>query len=149
MTNIPDRPVEILLVENDEGDVYLTLQALMESHLRSYLNVVKDGIEAMAYLRREEPYWDATRPDVVLLDLNMPRKNGLETLAEIRQDNTLKDLPVILLTTSKAIEDKTKADQLGATRFVTKPVVWSDFIRMIKILEHFWVGFLRSKGSHN
>ncbi len=130
--------MNILLVEDDEGDVELTREALEDSKLVINLHVVRDGVEAMNYLHRKEPYIDAPLPDLILLDLNMPKKSGREVLAEIKQDETLKDIPVIILTTSQVGEDILRSYHLGANCYITKPVDFNQFVKVVKNVENFW-----------
>lgn len=131
-------PVEILMAEDDAADVELTREALDNCKLLINLNVVKDGVEAMAYLRQEEPYKKAKRPDVILLDLNMPRKNGREVLSEIKTDDNLKDIPVTILTTSSVDEDVIRSYHLGANCYVTKPIDLTQFIKVVQNINEFW-----------
>lgn len=133
------RPVDILLVEDDPGDVMLTREALKNGKAYDSLNVVKDGIEALAYLRREGEYADAIRPDLILLDLNMPRMDGRETLAAIKADDDLKGIPVIVLTTSAADQDVVKSYDLRASCFVTKPVDLAQFTEVVRAIKSFWL----------
>ncbi len=137
------RLVEILLVEDNPGDVRLTMEALRENKLRNRLSVVGDGVEAMAYLRRENQYADVPRPDLILLDLNLPKKDGREVLAEIKADEKLKRIPVVVLTTSKADEDIIKTYDLHANCFITKPVELEQFITVVKSIEHFWLAIVK------
>lgn len=130
--------MNILLVEDDEGDVELTREALEDSKLVINLHVLRDGVEAMNYLHRKEPYIDAPLPDLILLDLNMPKKSGREVLAEIKQDETLKDIPVIILTTSQVGEDILRSYHLGANCYITKPVDFNQFVKVVKNVENFW-----------
>lgn len=134
----PSDLIEILLVEDNPGDVRLTQEALREAKVHNQLNVVTDGVEAMAYLRRKGKYAKARRPDIVFLDLNLPRKNGREVLEEIKGDDELKTIPVVILTTSTAEEDILKSYQLHANCYVTKPVEMDGFIKAIKCVENFW-----------
>jgi len=137
----PDRltPIEVLLVEDDPGDVLMTKEAFNEHKVRNRLNVVSDGAEALAYLRREGPYADAVRPDLVLLDLNLPRRDGREVLAEIKNDESLHQIPVVVLTTSEAEEDILCSYQLHANAYVTKPVDFDRFINVIRQIDEFFV----------
>lgn len=132
------RPIEILLVEDDEGDVELTREALVDSKLTVNLHVVQDGVTALDYLRRRGEYEDAIAPDLVLLDLNLPRKSGREVLEEVKGDSMLKRLPVIVLTTSDTEEDIVRSYNLGVNCYVQKPVGMEEFIRIVKVLEDFW-----------
>ncbi|MFK8182680.1 MAG: response regulator [Phormidesmis sp.] len=131
-------PVEILLVEDDIGDVELTREALVDSKLSVNLHVVKDGVEAMDFLRRTGKFTAAISPDLVLLDLNLPRKDGREVLQGIKDDPRLKRLPVIVLTTSDTEEDIVRSYNLGVNCYVQKPVGMEEFIRIVKVLEDFW-----------
>ncbi len=131
--------VEVLLVEDNPGDVRLTMEALKEAKMHNRVNVVMDGIEAMEFLRKEGKYADATRPDLILLDLNLPRKNGREVLAEIKADENLKCIPVVVLTTSEAEQDILKAYKLHANCYVTKPVDLDQFIKVVRSIESFWM----------
>ena len=137
------RPVEVLLVEDSPGDVRLTEEALKEGKVRNNLNVVMDGVEAMAYLRREGRYASATRPDIVLLDLNMPKKDGREVLAEMKSDHRLRRIPVVILTTSEAEQDILKTYDLHANCYITKPVDLDQFISLVKSVEDFWLTIVK------
>jgi chemotaxis family two-component system response regulator Rcp1 len=134
-----NRPVEILLVEDNPGDERLTREALKEGKVYSNLHWVKDGVEAMEYLRREGKYQDATRPDIILLDLNLPKKDGREVLQDIKNDDKLKRIPVVVLTTSKAEEDVLRTYNLHANCYVTKPVDLEKFIVVVKSIDVFWL----------
>jgi CheY-like chemotaxis protein len=144
------KPVEILLVEDNPGDVDLTREALEIGKLSNTLHVVSDGEAAMAFLRREGQYAKAPRPDLVLLDLNLPRKNGREVLAEIKSDANLKRIPVVILTTSKAEEDILKTYNLHANCYVTKPMDLDQFIKVVKAIEEFWLTIVKlpPNGTH-
>jgi chemotaxis family two-component system response regulator Rcp1 len=133
------RPVEILLVEDNPGDVRLTIEALRDAKVHNHLNVVGDGVAALAFLRREAPYRDAPRPDLILLDLNLPRKDGREVLAEIKADPDLRVLPVVVLTTSQAEQDIVQSYGLHANCYVSKPVDLDQFIRVVRSIEDFWL----------
>ena len=137
------RPVEILLVEDNPGDVRLTKEAIKEAKIINNLNVVEDGVEALAYLRKKGKFKDANRPDIIFLDLNLPKKNGREVLAEIKQDINLKQIPVVILTVSKAEEDVIKTYELHANCFITKPVDMDQFIKVVKSLENFWFSIVK------
>lgn len=130
--------VEILLVEDNLGDIRLTQVALKDSKIANTLNVVKDGVDALAYLRREGPFVNAVRPDIILLDLNLPRKDGREVLEEIKADESLRRIPVVVLTTSSADEDIIRSYNLHANCFITKPVDLNSFVTIVKSIEHFW-----------
>ncbi len=132
------RPVEILLVEDNLDDVGLTRETLKDSKLLNHMSVVNDGVEAMAYLRREGKYVNATRPDLILLDLNLPKKDGREVLAEIKTDEQLRRTPVVVLTTSSAEQDILKTYDLHANCYITKPVNLDQFSAVVKAIEEFW-----------
>ena len=138
-------PVEILLVEDSPADIALTEEALLESKLHTNLNTVTDGEAAMAFLRREEPYASAPRPDLVLLDLNLPRKNGREVLYEIKRDEQLRDIPVIVLTISTAEEDIMTAYRLQANCYVIKPVNLDNFFRVLNSVARYWLSSGRTR----
>ena len=137
-TQVPSRLIDILLVEDSPTDVLLTKCALEEAKVMNRLHIVKDGVEALDFLHRREPYADAPRPDLILLDLNMPRKNGREVLAEIKADFDLKVIPVVVLTTSSAGEDVLRSYKLHANCYITKPVGYEAFAAAIASLENFW-----------
>jgi two-component system, chemotaxis family, response regulator Rcp1 len=139
MTRPGGRPIEILLVEDNPGDVRLTMEGLNEGKVRNNLNVVKDGVEALAFLRRKGEFADAVRPDLILLDLNLPRKDGREVLADIKSDPDLKTIPVVVLTTSRAEQDVLHSYQLQANCYITKPVDLEQFITVVKSIEDFWL----------
>jgi CheY-like chemotaxis protein len=132
-------PIEILLVEDSAGDVRLVQENLKESKVRNALNVVGDGVEAMAYLRKEGKYKDASRPDLVLLDLNLPKKDGRQVLKEMKSDENLKCIPVVVLTISKAEEDIMKSYSLHANAYISKPVDLNQFLKVVKAIEEFWL----------
>ena len=132
------RPVEILLVEDNPGDVDLTRETLQDSKLLNHMNVVNNGVEAMAYLRREGKYADRTRPDLILLDLNLPKKDGREVLAEVKADDQLRRIPVVVLTTSSAEQDILQAYDLHANCYITKPVNLDQFSAVVRAIEEFW-----------
>jgi chemotaxis family two-component system response regulator Rcp1 len=132
------KPIEILLVEDNPGDVRLTKEALKDGKVLNSLNVAKDGVEAMAFLRREGKYTDAVRPDLILLDLNLPKKDGREVLTEIKNDLNLKRIPVVILTVSKAEEDIIRTYELHANCYIAKPVDLDRFIEVVKAIEDFW-----------
>ena len=133
------RPIEILLVEDNPGDVRLAIEALRESKVRNNLHVVRDGVEALAFLCQEDPYTDAPRPDLILLDLNLPRKDGREVLADIKADPRLHTIPVVILTTSRAEQDVLRSYELQANCYITKPVDLDQFITVVKSIEDFWL----------
>jgi chemotaxis family two-component system response regulator Rcp1 len=133
------RPIEILLVEDNPGDVRLTMEGLKEGKVRNNLHVARDGVEAMAFLRREGQFENAVRPDLILLDLNLPRKDGREVLTDIKMDPELKTIPVVVLTTSRAEQDVLYSYQLQANCYITKPVDLEQFITVVKSIEDFWL----------
>ncbi|MCY4437106.1 MAG: response regulator [Chloroflexi bacterium] len=137
------KPVEVLLVEDDPGDVLLTEETLLGSKIRTNLHVVGDGVEALAFLRKEGAYAAVPRPDLILLDLNMPRKDGREVLADIKEDSDLKTIPVAVLTTSSQDEDILKSYQLHANCYITKPVGLEQFATVVQSLEDFWFAIVR------
>ena len=137
------RPIEILLVEDNPGDVRLTEEALKEGKVYNNMHVTMDGVKAMAYLHRESPYENASRPDVILLDLNLPKKDGREVLAEIKADPILKRIPVVVLTTSQADEDILRSYDLHANSYVAKPVDLDQFIKVVKSIEEFWLTIVK------
>lgn len=140
MTN---RPIEILLVEDNLGDARLTQEALKEGKVRNNLHHARDGVEAMEFLRREGPHGDAPRPDLVLLDLNLPRKDGREVLSEMKEDPDLRLIPVVVLTTSEAEQDVLRTYQLRANCYITKPVDLEKFITIVRSIEDFWLTIVR------
>ena len=133
------RPIEILLVEDNPGDVRLTREALTANKIRNTLHVVADGVQALAFLRKQGKHANAPRPNLILLDLNLPKKDGREVLAEVKGDGNLRRIPVVVLTTSGAEEDILKAYDLNANCYVTKPVNFDSFIQVVKSIESFWV----------
>ncbi|MEV4398078.1 response regulator [Nonomuraea sp. NPDC049607] len=132
-------PIDVLLVEDDQGDILLTREAFALNKVRNRLDVVNDGEQAMAYLRREGAYAGAPRPDLILLDLNLPRMNGLEVLREIKADAALRTIPVVILTTSEAEEDILHSYRLHANAYVSKPVDFEQFIRVVRQIDDFFV----------
>jgi CheY-like chemotaxis protein len=143
-------PIEILLVEDNPGDVRLTKEALREGKVYSNLHTVKDGVEAMEFLRKQGKYQGVPRPDIILLDLNLPKKDGREVLEEIKTDSDLKRIPVVVLTTSKAEEDVLRTYNLHANCYVTKPVDLEKFMIVVKTIDVFWltVVTLPPNGKH-
>jgi len=139
-TEMQTRPVELLLVEDNPGDVRLTMEALKDGEVNHNLTVVKDGQEAIAILRRRGRYAKAACPDLILLDLNLPRKGGLEVLAEIKEDPGLKQIPVVVLTTSQAPQDVLRAYQLHANCYIAKPVDLNQFMSVVQAIKSFWLG---------
>ena len=135
--------IEILLVEDNPGDVRLTREALKDGKVQNRLHVVVDGVEAMAFLRREGKYADSPRPDVILLDLNLPRKNGREVLAEVKSDPELMRIPVVVLTTSVDEQDVLRAYEYHANCYITKPVDLEQFLTVIRSIEEFWCTIVR------
>jgi CheY-like chemotaxis protein len=136
--------IEVLLVEDDPGDVQLTKEAFEEHKVRNHLTVVSDGVDALAYLRRDpEVYPDAVRPDLILLDLNLPRRDGREVLEEIKGDENLRRIPVVVLTTSAADEDIVRSYNLHANAYVTKPVDFDRFISVVRQIDEFFVSVVK------
>lgn len=136
-------PIEVLLVEDDPGDVMMTREAFDEHKLHNRLSVVNDGVAALAYLRREDEYAEAARPDLILLDLNLPRVDGLEVLSEIKNDASLCQIPVVVLTTSQAEEDILRSYQLHANAYVAKPVDFERFITVVRQIDNFFVSVVK------
>lgn len=136
------RPTEILFVEDNPGDVRLTIEAFKECKIQNNLHVVVNGVEALAFLRREGKYAGVPRPDLILLDLNLPLKDGREVLKEIKEDANLKRIPVAILTTSKAEEDIIRSYDLHANCYITKPIDLNQFISVIKSVENFWLSIV-------
>jgi len=134
-----DRPIEILLVEDNAGDARLTQEALKEGKVRNNLYVARDGVEALAFLRQRDGYAGVPRPDLVLLDLNLPRKDGREVLAEMKQDPSLQTIPVVVLTTSEAEQDILRTYQLNANCYITKPMDLDKFMMIVRSIEDFWL----------
>lgn len=132
------RTIIILLVEDNPGDARLTQEAMRDSKMLNLVHVVEDGVEAMAFLRREGRYREAPRPDLILLDLNLPKKDGRAVLAEIKVDPDLRRIPVVVLTTSRSEEDVLKAYDLHANAYVTKPVDLEQFMRIVALIDDFW-----------
>jgi chemotaxis family two-component system response regulator Rcp1 len=133
------RAIEILLVEDNPGDVRLTQEAFREGKVANKLSVVNDGVEAMAFLRQENEYASAPRPDIILLDLNLPKKDGREVLAELKQDPNLRRIPVIVLTTSRAEQDVLNAYGMHVNCYLTKPVDLEEFIKLVEGIGGFWL----------
>jgi two-component system, chemotaxis family, response regulator Rcp1 len=136
-------PIEILLVEDNAGDVQLTREALMDAKVLNNLHVVEDGEQAIDFLRGEGQFSDALRPDLVLLDLNLPRKDGREVLAEIKEDIDLRRIPVVVLTSSKAEEDIAKSYDLHANCYISKPVRLDGFLSVLREIEGFWLSLVK------
>jgi CheY-like chemotaxis protein len=137
------RPIEILLVEDNPGDVRLTQEALKEGKVLNHLSVVRDGVEVMLFLNRKEKYKDAPRPDLIWLDLNLPKKNGREVLGEIKGNPDFRRIPVVILTISKDEQDILKSYDLHANCYITKPVDLSQFINVVKSIEDFWLTIVK------
>ena len=137
------KPIEILLIEDNAGDARLAKEALCDAKVRNNLSWVSDGVEGIAYLRREGKYEKALRPDLILLDLNLPRKDGREVLSEIKSDDKFKRIPVVILTTSQAEEDILKAYHLNANCYITKPVDLDQFMKVVKCIEDFWLTIVK------
>jgi CheY-like chemotaxis protein len=137
------KPIDILMVEDNLGDVRLTKESLNHAKVRNRLSVVGDGIEAIRYLRKEGPYSEVARPDLILLDLNLPKKSGHEILKEIKQDSSLKRIPVVVMTSSPAEEDIIKSYDLHANCYVTKPVDFVQFNKIVKSVEDFWMSVVK------
>ena len=140
-------PIQILLVEDNPGDVRLTREVLKEGRINNTLNVVEDGVEAMAFLRHEGAYADAEQQDLVLLDLNLPKKDGREVLAEMKADPTLRRIPVIILTSSSAELDILGAYDLHANCYITKPVDLDQFTKVVRSIEDFWLSIVKLPGG--
>jgi two-component system, chemotaxis family, response regulator Rcp1 len=143
MSEVNAEPIELLLVEDSPGDVRLTREAFKESRVLNHLHIVKDGVEALAFLRKEGQYASAVRPDLILLDLNLPKINGQEVLAQIKEDPGLKRIPVVILTVSKAEEDIIRSYNLHANCYITKPVELDQFLTAIKGIENFWLAIVK------
>ena len=132
------KPIEVLLIEDNPGDIQLTKIALEDNKMNVNLSVAEDGVEALAFLRKEGNYVNAPHPDLVLLDLNLPRKDGREVLAEMKADPILRRIPVVILTTSQAEEDVLRAYNLCANCYITKPVDFDQFVKIVRSIESFW-----------
>lgn len=141
------RPANFLLVEDNPGDVRLTQEALKSHKVQNNLHVVTDGEEAMAFLRKQGKYKDAPRPDIILLDLNLPKKDGREVLAEIKSDQNLKTIPVVIISSSEAEQDIIKSYDLNANCYVTKPVNFDQFIKVVQSINEFWLTIVKLPGS--
>jgi chemotaxis family two-component system response regulator Rcp1 len=142
-SNILVEPVDILLVEDNPGDARLAIEAMKDSKIKNNLIWVKDGVEAMKFLHKEGEYKDAAHPDLILLDLNMPKKDGRQVLAEVKSDDKLKRIPVVILTVSKAEEDIIRSYDLHANCFVTKPLDLEQFMHVVKSIEEFWFSIVK------
>ena len=141
------RPADFLLVEDNPGDVRLTQEALKSHKVQNNLHVATDGEEAMAFLRRQGKYANAPRPDIILLDLNLPKKDGREVLAEIKSDPNLKTIPVVIITSSEAEQDVIKSYNLNANCYVTKPVNLDQFIKVVQSVNDFWITIVKLPSS--
>lgn len=139
----PLKPIDVLLVEDDPGDTLMIKEAFADNKLRNRLSCVPDGVEALAFLRRQQRYADAPRPDLILLDLNLPRKDGREVLSEVKADPDLRTIPVVVLTTSEAEEDILRSYSLHANAYVTKPVDFDRFIEVVRQIDEFFVEVVR------
>jgi two-component system, chemotaxis family, response regulator Rcp1 len=137
------QPIEILLVEDSVGDARLAKEALKDSKVRNNLHHVLDGVEAMDFVRRRGKFSDVARPDLILLDLNLPKKDGREVLAEIKVDDDLKRIPVVILTTSKDEEDILKSYNLHANCYISKPIDFGQFIKVVRTVEEFWLSIVK------
>ncbi len=149
VSNAVGRQIEILLVEDNQGDVRLTREALTDVKLKNNLHVVQDGVEALAFLRQVDNYQHCPLPDLILLDLNLPKKNGLEVLEEMKEDKVLKRIPVVILTTSKAEEDIVKSYDLHANCYVTKPVDLDQFMKVVRSINNFWLAIVKLPNTEN
>ena len=138
-----EKPIVILLVEDEPGDAYLTTEALKSAKIINRVHLVEDGVDAMAFLRREPPHAAAPRPDLILLDLNLPRKDGRQVLAEIKSDPSLNSIPVVVLTTSNADEDVLQSYNLHANCYITKPVDLEQFMAVIQATQEFWFSVVK------
>jgi two-component system, chemotaxis family, response regulator Rcp1 len=143
-------PIQILMVEDNDGDVFLTTEALKGAKIVNCLHVARDGVEALAFLRRQGPHADAPRPDLILLDLNLPRMDGRQVLAEIKSDPALRSIPVVVLTSSNAEQDVIRSYDLHANCYIVKPVDFSGLMQVVKNIEGFWLTVVKlpSNGNH-
>jgi len=143
MPDIVPVPIEILLVEDNPGDARLTREALRDAKVRNNLHVVPDGVEALAFLHRQGKHAAVPKPDLILLDLNLPKKDGREVLEEIKQDDDFRHIPIVILTTSQAEKDIIESYRLRANAFVTKPVDLEQFLKVVRSIEHFWLEIVK------
>lgn len=143
MVNATPRPIEILLVEDSPGDVTLTIEALRDAKVANNLHVARDGEEALRFLRNEGEFADRPRPDLILLDLNMPRKDGREVLADMKADDELKRIPVVVLTTSQSEDDVAAVYNLSANCYVAKPVDLDQFLGVVRAIDDFWLSLVK------
>jgi two-component system, chemotaxis family, response regulator Rcp1 len=141
------RPIEILLIEDSPTDAELCIEALQRAKVANHLHHVVDGVEAMSFLRRQGQYAQAPRPALIMLDLNLPRKDGREVLAELKQDANLKMIPVVVLTTSRAEQDVLRSYELHANCYITKPVDFQQFLQVIESIEQFWLTVVALPGK--
>ncbi|MBI5385427.1 MAG: response regulator [Verrucomicrobia bacterium] len=139
MNTTDGRAIEILLVEDSPSDTELTLEALKEAKVSNHLNIVEDGVLAMEFLRRQGQFATAPRPDLIMLDLNLPRKSGREVLAELKADPSLRAIPVVVLTTSRAEQDILHVYNLNGNCYISKPVDFRQFLEVVKSIQHFWL----------
>jgi CheY-like chemotaxis protein len=139
----PIKSIEILLVEDSPSDADLAIEALGEGKIMNHVHWVEDGVQALNFLRRKDPYFGVPRPDLILLDLNLPKKSGIEVLAEVKEDPDLKQIPVVILSTSSAQEDIHKSYNLHANCYITKPVDFGQFIKVITLIEDFWLAVVK------
>jgi two-component system, chemotaxis family, response regulator Rcp1 len=142
------RPIEILLIEDNPGDVDLTKEALQDAKVRNHLHVVDDGAKAVDFLHKRGEYAAVPRPDIILLDLNLPKKDGRQVLEEIKADPQLAEIPVVILTTSQAEEDILRSYQLHANCYITKPVDFKQFMHVVKSIEEFWLTIVKLPKRH-
>lgn len=140
--NNAEKPIHILLVEDNPGDMRLTTEALKEGKVRNHLSWAKDGVEALDFLYRRGQFSDVEQPDLILLDLNLPKKNGREVLEELKNHETLKSIPVVVLTTSRAEEDILRSYELHANCYIIKPVDLDKFMAVVKAIDHFWLSIV-------
>lgn len=143
MSPLAARPIEILLVEDNPGDVRLTKEALKDARMGNNLHITMDGAEALAFLRKQGKHASAPRPDLILLDLNLPKKNGREVLEEIKREEALQHIPVVILTTSQAEQDVVESYRLRANAYVTKPVDLEQFLKVVSSIERFWLEIVK------
>lgn len=141
--NSKSRPIEILLVEDNPGDIRLTQEVLKEGKIQNNLRIVENGVEAISFLHKDGKYSSALTPDLILLDLNLPKKDGREVLQEIKNDDELKKIPIVVLTTSQAEEDILKVYNLNANCYISKPVELDEFINVVKSVEDFWLSIVK------
>ena len=149
MTTPQANPIEILLVEDNPGDVLLTQEAFSEAKICNNLHIVNDGEEALAYLNKEEGYEDAIRPDLILLDLNLPKVDGREVLDYVKSNDPLKRIPVVVLTSSEAEQDIIKTYDLHANSYVVKPIDLNQFVRVVNAVESFWFSVVTLPNDHH